>query len=1112
MCNEGLKCNVAGMQYPQAEDETWQLELRAPKPPVVQTGGSMQSENPQLSLRYVADSELNLDGGTDLLATKPYVDVLERTVLDCTPPFTIGLFGSWGTGKSSVAATLCKRIDAASEQTGVATFTYDAWKYSGDAFYRAFLLQLRSRFSLVGDDLYDEFYKDSTADVGHEVVASKSFAVALASWLPMILLILWLMWAQPELETAVLVALLGAAITVLAQVTRNAFITYTVTVNRPRTFAPEQFAEAFNAAIGAIIGQPVKAKWFKRWGGTKLKRLVIVVDNIDRCDGQTAGDLLLNIKNFLEREDVVFLLPLDPDAVKRFLDLGEPQASEYLRKIFTASITMKTFTTSELFDYAQDLNETNGLGLPPEAVSLACQEFATNPRRIIQFLNTLQNEVALATAQETDGHIDSGVVSGNVAFLAKLLVLREEWPDFFAGVCAEGGLLARVNEAIKHGKYQPHPGNPGQWSGEGVPLLETGLYRFLMRSQTMTADALDPFVVNKDVFRGVPDSLNELVVSQSWDEIVEGIKAAAWSLKQVVDLALRIGDRDLVQRNLMLTSGYNVLGLFGAALSDSTYNDAVMDLLGETEVHRIAAMCELRSVEQVLDKFNPSRLVALARFLLERGHPTLATRAVAHVRAAFTGEGSVDPAPRDLLTEMILGMADHADILAELAVPFGIFAATAPVEAAALIAEVPEAARVTVLSELAPMSLLAWVEGESPHESPHDEQRCIDAVFGLLREARSAEHVSGDDIDALVTATARRMEQEPDLDSRETWLQRIEGWIDEGSGSLVLGELAAALDPLIAPTRLASGSGEGLLAVRVADRLIQDTSADLPQLENRLAEVATSDDLNDELSGFATESLIAAVRLHARGWPFVDAVFSVAESLQVNSNAFARAAKLLGAVIDSDSPANRLDDAQIQRLASIVCREGVAETCSDLLASALMNEETAPPVTQHVLDLPHRSQALTAAIWRSRPESRVTLLDQALDTYSSTTVQATITGIAATVDRDSLGPSLADYVDTLRDPMTAAKVVRGVLRSRVVVPRDRLSAAMFRGIVRSDRTTAIQILDRALGDELAGLSDDDWKTAAKGLDIGSLGKKQQATMKKARKVLKYMRAREAKQA
>jgi hypothetical protein len=96
--------------------------------------------------------------------------------------------------------------------------------------------------------------------------------------------------------------------------------------------------------------------------------------------------------------------------------------------------------------------------------------------------------------------------------------------------------------------------------------------------------------------------------------------------------------------------------------------------------------------------------------------------------------------------------------------------------------------------------------------------------------------------------------------------------------------------------------------------------------------------------------------------------------------------------------------------------------------------------------------------------------------------------------------------------MTAAKVVRGVLRSRVVVPRDRLSAAMFRGIVRSDRTTAIQILDRALGDELAGLSDDDWKTAAKELDIGSLGKKQQATMKKARKVLKYMRAREAKQA
>jgi hypothetical protein len=599
-------------------------------------------EEVQRSLKYVADSELNLDEGHDLLATRPYVDVLERTVLDCTPPFTIGLFGSWGSGKSSVAATLCRRLEASGGETGVTTFVYDAWKYSGDAFYRAFLLQFRSRFNLVGDVLLEEFYKDKTADVGHKVVAADSFWLTLVSWSPLLLLLVWLTSAQTDI--AVVVTLLGVITTVLAQVVKNAFIVYTVTVNRPRTFAPEQFAEAFNAAVDEVLGRHVERRWFRPRLEPAERRILIVIDNIDRCDGETARDLLLNVKNFLERKDVVFLLPLDPVAVKRFLRLPEPEASEYLRKIFTASVTIKPFTTSELFDFARGLNAAYGLGLPDEAISLVCQEFATNPRRIIQFLNTLQNELALATAQERDHLLECGAVTGNVPFLAKVLVLREEWPEFFNRVCAESGLLSRVGTAILADRYVAVEGEDHLRHADGLPDLSQGLYLFLRRSQTITADGLDPFIVNRDVFGGVPDSLYELVISQSWDDIAKGIVEGAWSLRQVVGLTLRVGDIEVVQRGLMLTTGFNLLGTLGAMLSDALYQAEAETLIGDAETHKIAAMCELDSVDRVLDKLVPERLVALSRFLLDRGHPGLCRRAVAHVKSAFLEEGADAPA------------------------------------------------------------------------------------------------------------------------------------------------------------------------------------------------------------------------------------------------------------------------------------------------------------------------------------------------------------------------------------------------------------------------------------------------------------------------------------
>ena len=59
-----------------------------------------------MKLDFIKDEEISLNGEKDLLGTKPYVTTLLEIIKRSETPFTIGLFGGWGTGKSSVINTI----------------------------------------------------------------------------------------------------------------------------------------------------------------------------------------------------------------------------------------------------------------------------------------------------------------------------------------------------------------------------------------------------------------------------------------------------------------------------------------------------------------------------------------------------------------------------------------------------------------------------------------------------------------------------------------------------------------------------------------------------------------------------------------------------------------------------------------------------------------------------------------------------------------------------------------------------------------------------------------------------------------------------------------------
>ena len=217
-----------------------------------------------------------------------------------------------------------------------------------------------------------------------------------------------------------------------------------VTCQKSRLFAPEQFEECFDEIVEASLKESDLArllKWIKKDNSPRYDKLIIVVDNLDRCSAQQAQETLTTVKSFLgKHSNVIFIIPLAVNSLKHHLvksscgEDNENEANEYLRKFFNVSIWIKPFQNDEMFDFTQHLNNEYHLHLSKTSVSNISREYATNPRRIIQLLNNLIVEFSL---------YDIEFVDRNEAAICVMAIIREEFQAFYAKLLTNPYLLFR---------------------------------------------------------------------------------------------------------------------------------------------------------------------------------------------------------------------------------------------------------------------------------------------------------------------------------------------------------------------------------------------------------------------------------------------------------------------------------------------------------------------------------------------------------------------------------------------------------------------------------------------------------------------------------------------
>ncbi|PMP98215.1 MAG: hypothetical protein C0169_00050, partial [Thermodesulfobacterium geofontis] len=175
---------------------------------------------------------------------------------------------------------------------------------------------------------------------------------------------------------------------------------------------------------------------------------------------------------------------------------------------------------------------------------------------------------------------------------------REEFPEIYEKIIDKPELIKEISEAISSDKFSKNKKGLWEYKGEDKQSLKEiklteEQYRFFMRTSNIVMDAikLEPFFVNRDLFKDLPDRVYNLVISQDWEELKNMIESGQITLERLINYINDKLNEDVIKRGLYDTSGFNLLSLIFKIIHDkeqeiSEVPQYIMSVLEHNEVYK----------------------------------------------------------------------------------------------------------------------------------------------------------------------------------------------------------------------------------------------------------------------------------------------------------------------------------------------------------------------------------------------------------------------------------------------------------------------------------------------------------------------------------------------
>ncbi|KAF0106945.1 MAG: hypothetical protein FD146_2055 [Anaerolineaceae bacterium] len=376
----------------------------------------------------------DLPSENDALEFKPYVNTLADIISTASTPLTIGIFGTWGSGKTSLMKMI--KNDLKRKQKFSISW-FDAWKYDKeDTLWRAFLLSALS-------SLRESESKDSQAeDLSYlESMLYRSIEIEKAGGVTIDLLKLGSKVAQGTVQLGLSFIPGMAALSKIVDELQN-LGTANVSEGALDAIRQEQskvhieqvrFLEQFQDKFKILVEQHVTIPG---------KRLVVFVDDLDRCLPEKAIEVLEAIKLFVDVPGCIFVLGLDQQVIARGIEIkykefrnkddsgknnlrGPIDGARYLEKIIQLPFQIPPIDRTDMSDFVRGLVSE---WPHEECPRVFADTLGDNPRQVKRTVNIFFMLWGLVSTKEREEKLHGAI---KPIRLAKIVAIQSLFPELY---------------------------------------------------------------------------------------------------------------------------------------------------------------------------------------------------------------------------------------------------------------------------------------------------------------------------------------------------------------------------------------------------------------------------------------------------------------------------------------------------------------------------------------------------------------------------------------------------------------------------------------------------------------------------------------------------------
>jgi uncharacterized protein YjbI with pentapeptide repeats/GTPase SAR1 family protein len=305
---------------------------------------------------------------TDDIAIHPildfnlYTDAIVKIIKGSFPKFTIGLFGDWGTGKTTLMNSIYAKLQNGNHAVRPTLVRFETWRYEREEQFALIPLLKTIAFALPNEKQFQPLKQKL-----------KRGAIGFLK-------------KTPDIVSSI-----------ISKYSENA--------GKIAEEAIDSFRKEFNSKVELLAEVDKDTLYFDGFEDIQNEikdirqknsafRIVVFIDDLDRCSPTKTLEVLESIKVFLGMEGFVYVIGLSHDIVTKLIDIEYKETGvkgeQYIKKMIQIPITLPKWDNKDIAKLIQDFKDKELIHknyrdmIDQELISIAVEN---NPRELKRFLN-----------------------------------------------------------------------------------------------------------------------------------------------------------------------------------------------------------------------------------------------------------------------------------------------------------------------------------------------------------------------------------------------------------------------------------------------------------------------------------------------------------------------------------------------------------------------------------------------------------------------------------------------------------------------------------------------------------------------------------------------------